>query len=212
MVTGAKTESTRRVSKPRSAARKARPRTGGRSARVVAEVLSATLEMFAELGYAGVSVEGVAARASVNKTTIYRRWPTKLDLVTAVIANESWPPEDIDTGALESDIRAVLCEFRDRLYTVRERGVLHVLLGERAHPEVAQLVRATRERHIAVRRRIFERAIARGELAASCDPTLLVELMTAPLVSRIMHLGQDVDDAYIDLFTAILCNGVKALR
>ena len=187
-------------------------RVHGRSARVQSAVLHATAEELGRVGFAALRIEDVALRSGVNKTTIYRRWPTKLELVTAVIANESWPPDDIDTGTLESDIRATLRDVRERLYTVRERGLLQVLLGERAHPEVAQLVRAARGRHLSVRQRIFERAIARGELTASCDPALLVELIMNPLVSRIMHLGQEVDDAYIETLTTVMYNGVRALR
>ena len=187
-------------------------RTHGRSARIQSAVLKATAEELGRVGFAALRIEDVALRSGVNKTTIYRRWPNKLELVTAVIANESWPPEDVDTGALDTDIRAVLRDIRERLYTVRERGVLQVLLGERAHPEVAQLVRSARLRHVSVRQRIFERAIARGELAPSCDPTLLIELMMTPLVSRIMNLGLEVDDAYIDMLTIVLANGMRALR
>ena len=187
-------------------------RTHGRSARVHAAVLEATAEELGRVGFAALRIEDVAQRSGVNKTTIYRRWPNKLDLVSAVLANENQPPEDIDTGSLETDIRAVLRDIRERLYTVRERGVLQVLLGERAHPEVAQLVRAARARHISVRQRIFERAVARGELAPSCDPSLLIELMLTPLVSRIINLGVEVDDAYIEMLTVVLSNGMRALR
>src|SRR5260221_10727285 len=109
MVTLAKTESTRGVSKAKPGARKARPRTGGRSARVVNEVLAATLEVFAEHGYAGMSVEAVAARAGVNKTTIYRRWPAKVDLLgAALVSLRDEDPEPPDTGSLRSDLLEVL--------------------------------------------------------------------------------------------------------
>src|SRR3954464_11362465 len=109
MITRAKTESTRRVKKTRPTKPAARPRTGGRSARVVAEVLSATLEVFAEQGYAGFSVEAVALRAGVNKTTIYRRWPAKSDLLgAALFALRDEDPEPPDTGALREDLVQVL--------------------------------------------------------------------------------------------------------
>lgn len=186
-------------------------RVHGRSARVQSAVLDAAAEELGRVGFAALRIDDVAQRSGVNKTTIYRRWPTKLELVAAVIANESWPLEDVDTGALESDIRAVLRELRERLYTVRERGVLQVLMGERAHPEVAQLVRSTRERHLGIRMRVFERAQSRGEIAPDCKPRELVELITGPLVSRIMHLGLDADDAYLEMLTTVLANGIKAL-
>src|SRR5882724_3495319 len=129
MVTPAKTESTRRVSKPRPRPRKARPRTGGRSARVVTEVLSATLEVFAEQGYAGVSVEAVAARAGVNKTTIYRRWPTKAELLGAALFSlRDEEPEAPNTGSLREDLLTVLRRLVARAETPRYRAITQSFL------------------------------------------------------------------------------------
>src|SRR4051812_28120293 len=128
MVTPTKAESTRRVSKP-SAPQKARPRTGGRSARVVSEVLSATLEVFSEHGYAGLSVEAVALRAGVNKTTIYRRWPTKVDLLGAALFSlRDEDPEPPDTGSLREDLVGVLRQLVTRIETPRHRAIMHAFL------------------------------------------------------------------------------------
>src|SRR5882672_8326758 len=128
MVKPAKTESTHRVSKPRDP-HKARPRTGGRSARVVAEVLSATLELFAEHGYAGLSVEAVALHAGVNKTTIYRRWPTKVDLLGAALFSlRDEEPEPPNTGSLREDLFTVLQRFVARIETPRHRAIAHAFL------------------------------------------------------------------------------------
>ena len=73
-------------------ARAPQARVGGRSARVVADVLRVTLELIGEHGFAGLRVEDVAARAGVNKTTIYRRWPTRADLVVAALIELATPP------------------------------------------------------------------------------------------------------------------------
>ena len=62
-------------------------RPGGRSARVRSAVLAATLEVLVETGYDGMTVDAVAARAGVHKTTVYRRWPTKAALVAAAAAD-----------------------------------------------------------------------------------------------------------------------------
>jgi AcrR family transcriptional regulator len=186
-------------------------RTHGRSARVLESVLEAAAEELGRVGFSGLRIEDVALRSGVNKTTIYRRWPSKSELITAVLDRENVPVEDVDTGHLESDIRETLRQIRARLYTVRHQGVMRVLMGERAHPEVAQLVREARTRHTAVRQRIFERAIARGEMEPA-DTATLVEFLTAPLISRIMHMGQEVDDAYIELLTQVLHAGMRALK
>jgi AcrR family transcriptional regulator len=186
-------------------------RTHGRSARVLEAVLDAAALELGRVGFAALRIEDVAAQSGVNKTTIYRRWPTKLDLIAAVIDREKLAPRDFDTGTLESDVRAALLEMRARMYTVRQRGVFRVLLGEQAHPEVAQLVRSARDRHLLIRRRMFERAIERGELPAGADAALLVELMTAPLASRILNFGREVDDVFIEQLTRVLCSGAKSL-
>ena len=184
-------------------------RVHGRSARVLESVLEATAEELGRVGFSGLRIEDVALRSGVNKTTIYRRWPSKSDLIAALLDREKIPLEEVDTGNLESDIRETLRQFRTRLYTVRHRGILRVLMGERVHPEVAQMVRETRARHIAMRQRIFERAMERGEIPQR-DAAALVEFMTAPLATRIMHLGQEVDDDYIELLTQVIKRGVSA--
>jgi AcrR family transcriptional regulator len=186
-------------------------RVHGRSARVLESVLEAAAEELGRVGFSDLRIEDVALRSGVNKTTIYRRWPTKSELIAAVIERQDMPIEDVNTGELESDIRETLRQIRTRLYTLRHRGLMHVLMGERAHPEVAQLVRDVRARHSAIRQRIFERAMQRGDIVQT-DPATLVEFLTAPLVSRIMHLGQEVDDSYIDLLTRVISAGVRAIR
>jgi AcrR family transcriptional regulator len=186
-------------------------RVHGRSARVLEAVLEAAAEELGRVGFAALRIEDVAHRSGVNKTTVYRRWPTKLELVTAVIDREGAPPTDFDFGTLEGDVRACLHEMRDRLHNMHHRGLMQVLSAERATPEVEQLVRTVRNRHIAVRQRIFERAMARGELSPNVDTAMLVEFMHAPLISRIIHQGREVDDALIDALTRVLCSGAAAL-
>src|SRR5579871_6243993 len=77
-------------------------RSGGRSARIVAAVLDAAIDALSRASYAAVSIEDVAAAAGVNKTTVYRRWPTRAALVGAALARLAAAPEAADTGALES--------------------------------------------------------------------------------------------------------------
>src|SRR5215210_6400524 len=81
-------------------------RPGGRTARVRATVLEATVAELIEHGYAGLTVEGVAARAGVNKTTLYRRWGGRdaliVDAVEAFAAAEAKVP---DSGDIEEDLR-----------------------------------------------------------------------------------------------------------
>src|SRR5689334_17439746 len=83
-------------------------RTRGRSARVVEEVLKATLEEIGQRGYQTMRIEDVAARSGVNKTTIYRRWPTKLDLLAAAVRHFAPVPDPPETGTLRGDLLVLL--------------------------------------------------------------------------------------------------------
>ncbi|HEY4055239.1 MAG TPA: helix-turn-helix domain-containing protein, partial [Kofleriaceae bacterium] len=79
-------------------------RTGGRSALVVENVLHTTVQLLGEIGYGALRIEQVADRSGVNKTTIYRRWPTKVQLVTAAIQAHKLHEPPRDTGDLVSDL------------------------------------------------------------------------------------------------------------
>src|ERR1700691_2906043 len=84
-------------------------RAGGRSARVVSEVLRATAEELARVGYVALRMEDVARAAGVNKTTVYRRWPTKMQLVTERMRREGELCGPLpDTGSLREDLCIML--------------------------------------------------------------------------------------------------------
>jgi AcrR family transcriptional regulator len=177
---------------------------------VLEAVLDAALEELGRVGFAALRIDDVAALSGVNKTTIYRRWPTKVELVAAVLSHAKEPPTPYDTGTLQGDIRASLIEMRDRLNDPRHGAMVRIVMAERMQPEVNEIITQLRERYNAVRRQPFERAIERGELPPNTDTGSLVEFMTAPLVSRIVHQGKDVDDAFIDTLTNVLCEGARA--
>jgi AcrR family transcriptional regulator len=187
-------------------------RVQGRSARVLEAVLDAALDELGRVGYAALRIEDVAARSGVNKTTIYRRWPTKIELVAAVLSHAKEPPSSFDTGTLEGDVRASLFEMRDRLHDPRHRAIVRIVMAERMQPEVNELVSELRERYGGVRRRLFERAIERGELSPATDAAALVEFMSAPLITRIVHQGASVDDEFLDFLTHVVCTGAKSAR
>src|SRR5271154_2611054 len=84
-------------------------RLGGRSERVVRDVTRATAAELARVGYEALRVEDVAAQAGVNKTTVYRRWPNKADLVAAVLRNAKGEPDELpDLGSVSADLLALL--------------------------------------------------------------------------------------------------------
>lgn len=218
-----KAESTRRVTKraaerrsPRKPARPgagARPRTGGRSARVVSEVLSATLEEFAQQGYAGLSVEAVALRAGVNKTTIYRRWPAKADLVgAALVSLRDADPEPPNTGSLRDDLRQVLWHWAAQLETPRRRAIMQSLLLANTDPEMQAIVRRMRAERPAIPQVVFERALKRRELPKGSDTQLIAATLLGTLHSRTAWKREPVDQAFVRSLVDLVLLGALSGR
>jgi len=210
MSKSAKAQATRRVSGRgnRRKLRTPRPRTGGRSARVVAQVLSATLELFAEQGYAGLSVEAVAARAGVNKTTVYRRWPTKTELLGAalVFLREEDPPPP-DTGTLQSDLEELLSRWAEHMATPRRRAIMQALLLGNSDPEVQALVRRVREQRPAIPSSVFERAVSRGELPKGSNTQLISAALLGALHSRTHWKYEPVDLDFVRSLVRLVLRG-----
>ncbi len=174
-------------------------RTGGRSARVREAILAAAFSELIDSGYAALSVEAVASRAGVNKTTIYRRWPTLDDLL--VDALTTWSHDAIpgpDTGSIETDLPALGRELADQLNGGVGRQIAAVVLT--AGLRSAQLGEATRRYfdQQAIRAvPLVTRAIDRGELPANTDANALLTTFRAPLFYRMVTTGDPIDDVLI---------------
>ncbi len=154
---------------------------GGRSARVVERVLEATVAELAESGYRALRMDAVSETAGVNKTTIYRRWPGKQQLVAAAIEWMRRFVHDVplpDTGALERDLVEAFrrkVSFRDRT----EGQAWAHLLAEKHDAEVQAVIGdAVKERSRAWYEMVT-RAVQRGELPKGTDPRLLLRMLDA---------------------------------
>ena len=101
------------------------PRSAPRGAPVVRAVMRATFEELAEVGYGALSIDDVARRAGVNKTTVYRRWPTKEDLVTTALL--ALPEEYFampNTGTIRGDLCEIACRTARIFQAVEGRASL----------------------------------------------------------------------------------------
>jgi AcrR family transcriptional regulator len=185
-------------------------RRGGRSARVVEAVLRATVEELGTVGYTALRVEDVAARSRVNKTSIYRRWPSKVELVAAALQNHARSFESPNTGRLRDDLLEVGRHMAAKMETPLGRGLARMLQMERGQPELDAVIRELRAEHICARAAIVERAIARGELPASTDPALVAEMVGAPISSRLLHSGVPVDDRFIEAVVDMVLAGARS--
>jgi AcrR family transcriptional regulator len=151
-------------------------------------ILEATLELMAKDGIQGTSIEAIAARAGVGKTTIYRRWSSKEDLMVDALSEVHMQLKLVDTGNLRADLTALLKEMLQHL----EQETSHPLMGElmfrvlgeaKTHPEFFQVLH---DRVYAPRLQQMDRFIrqaqARGELRQDLDAIFVASLIVGPLL------------------------------
>jgi AcrR family transcriptional regulator len=185
-------------------------RTRGRAAKVVDRVVKATAEELSRVGYAAMRVEDVAERSGVHKTTIYRRWPTKPELVAATITTmirQSVRSTAIDTGTVRGDLRQSLLGVLD--LKPSEQGVLRIMQVERGIVEVNALARRFRDEVHAMRVTMVQRGIERGELPQGVDAKLIVDLVSAP-VQRALLFNESVDASYLERVIDVVLAGAAA--
>jgi AcrR family transcriptional regulator len=155
-----------------------------RSARAHRAILDAALDMFVEHGYEAMSIEGVATRAGVGKTTIYRRWQSKEDLVIDAIDEMIMDVEPPDTGSLRQDLIDLLTQLQvvltsSRAGEVFPRMIPHVAGGS---PLGRAYLQRVIEPRFAMLRSTLGQAVERGEFPADADPELVRGLLVGPLL------------------------------
>ncbi|MCA2216677.1 TetR/AcrR family transcriptional regulator [Jidongwangia harbinensis] len=172
----------------------AQARPGGRTARTRDAVLAATLAEMSEHGYGGLSVEAVAERAGVHKTTVYRRWATKASLVVDAVSVFAQSSVGVpDTGDFAEDLRLLAQAIRLALSGRDGGGVVRALFsGASEAPEVRALLHRFWAVRLSQVRPIVERALARGELPAGTDPDEVFKHLCAPLYSRLLVTAEPI--------------------
>jgi AcrR family transcriptional regulator len=185
----------------------ARGRGRPRSAEAEQAILNATLRMLGTQGVAGTTIEGVAADAGVGKTTIYRRWPTKTDLILAAISDIVPPGDPPDTGSMAGDMAALAEIQRRRLAGSGLSGIVPRVLAESMsdpglHQDfVDRVVNPFRK----LLRLFIERGIERGELRPDLEVEPLVDLLhSIPIYKILMSRGdpaalEGVPSAYLPI-------------
>jgi AcrR family transcriptional regulator len=155
-------------------------------------ILAAVVQLLAEHGLSGLTIEAVAARAGVGKTTIYRRWETKNDLVLEAMEQLRPPGPPPDTGSLIGDLDLLVAVQRERLEATPLPRVIPRVLGESLDdPDLhAQIVERAVEPIRAILREIVRRALARGELREDLDVETMVDILHAsPIYALLMARG-----------------------
>ncbi len=165
-------------------------------------ILDAVLDVLAEQGYNGMSMDAVASRAKAGKATVYRRWPSKAHLVHDAIVRMAQQDVDLeslpDTGSLRGDIVALTRPdtFGERRLKVIA-GLTSMLASDRTGLGAAAYT-ASVAVWVAANRVALERAVDRGEIAASADLALLSRLIPSMCMYRVAveRIALDPDFTY----------------
>ncbi|MFI9171647.1 TetR/AcrR family transcriptional regulator [Streptomyces lincolnensis] len=182
---------------------------------VTEAIRAAVFEELAAVGYARMSIEGIARRAGVGKTAVYRRWRSKLHLVLDVVSAIAVMGLPVpDTGSLEGDLRL--------LYEVTSRALRHPVASQvipdlqaeaARNPEIAEaLQKALREGQEGVASKIVVAAEQRGEIRRGFDEELALDLISGPLYWRsVVIRSPKLPKGYLEALTRATAGALKAL-
>ncbi|MFD7153130.1 TetR/AcrR family transcriptional regulator [Kribbella sp. NPDC059898] len=173
-------------------------RPGGRTARVRSEVLAAVEAELAEHGYDGLTIDAVAVRSGVHRTTLYRRWKTVPGLLVDLLeagADDAWEPAD--TGSLEGDLIAVNREVHAAL-TAGPSVTQAVIAASFRTPEAAEALTRFWDDRYARTALLVARAVDRGELPRTVDAHQVLLTATGPVYHQLVLLRQPMSRAQAD--------------
>lgn len=175
-------------------------RPGGRSARVRDAVRQATLAELAEKGYGGLTVENVAERSGVHKTTVYRRWGSVEGLISDALElarEEPWPIPD--TGTVEGDLRGVARLVQSGFADPEEGPVSSAFVAAAMQsPDAAAALHGFFQARHEQSAQVVRRAVDRGELPGTVDAHELIRAAVAPIYYRLFVTHEPVTEADAD--------------
>lgn len=193
-------------------------RTGRpRSATADAAILAATRAALVELGWSKLTLGDVATRAGVAKTTLYRRWAGKNELVVDAVAELFDELALPDSGSLAADIEGVVLQFATILDRPEAKSGLMAVVAEATRDDA--LRERIRESVVDRQKRLVlegrSRAQARGELPPEPDPAeasrtadLIFDMVAGAVVHRTLVSGEPVDEEWVRGFTLVLLRGL----
>ncbi|AZQ37486.1 TetR/AcrR family transcriptional regulator [Streptomyces cyaneochromogenes] len=197
----------------RSPARLGRPR----STAAATAILAATREALVEVGWSKLTLGDVATRAGVAKTTLYRRWSGKNELVVDAVAELFDELELPDRGSLAADIEGVVLQFAAILDRPEARSGLMAVVAESTRDDaLRERIRESiveRQKRLVVQGR--SRAQKRGELPAETDPgeaartaDLIFDVVAGAVVHRTLVSAEPVDAEWVRSFAGLLLYGL----
>jgi AcrR family transcriptional regulator len=168
-----------------------------RDARADEAIIQASVEVLADKGPAGFTVDEVAARAGCGKATIYRRWSSRASLLLETAHRMGLEPAVVDTGSVRDDLVALMTQFGTKLTDTPAGRILPGVIAEAAvNPEMrlvlSRFVRERRDRP----RLALARGVERGELPPDTDVELLLDVLGGSVFYRVLVSGEPGDEAF----------------
>jgi AcrR family transcriptional regulator len=172
--------------------REIKRRVGGRSARVQESVLKSVFDVLREKGPSELSIAEVAARAGVHETSIYRRWPSRHELILDAARHFVGDALPIpDTGALRSDLAAFQRSAKAMLGS--RQGQVIIMLSSMQDAGARARRQSYWKKRLEGLRVMFDRAVARDEFPADADPIAFLEALIAPIYFRLLVTNESLD-------------------
>lgn len=167
---------------------------------------------FSKSGFVDLTIDEVAERAGVSKTTIYRRWPTKGTLVFEAFSADFLARQPSpDTGSLRGDLLTALRAWiRVNKGTVKGRTLVGLIAEVQRDPELAEIWREgvigpVRAQH----RTIVEQAMGRGEVSPDTDPDVVLDLVFGAAYHRLLQSHQPLTDRFAQAVVDTVVAGVR---
>lgn len=182
-----------------------RARGRPRDVRVDQSILDAALDLFLEDGFDTMSIESVAERAGVGKTTIYRRWQSKEELVVATIGTLYEGTDVPDTGDVRADLTTVVRHMHGLIQNTKAGRALPRMAGElaRGSPLGHAYMRTVLAPRLEAVGAALQRAEDRGDLRSDLDVEIAVASIVGPmmflaLTGRIANLDEELASRLVD--------------
>ncbi|WP_198415053.1 MULTISPECIES: TetR/AcrR family transcriptional regulator [Cryobacterium] len=176
-------------------------------------VLAHTYDLLVQDGFSGVSIDEIARRSGVAKTTIYRHWPTRTRLLLDACSKLGVNLEIPTQGTFETDLRQVLTDVAQRLENAGWAKVLPSIMdASERDPDVAKVQTLLQTIWAAPVVRIVEDAVARGEIRPGTDADVVAAEALGPLYYRRWFSRQHIDPALLDRIVTNLCRSLTDAR
>jgi AcrR family transcriptional regulator len=163
------------------------------------KVLTITAELLYERGFGGASVDEISRRSGVAKTTIYRHWPSRADLLRDACSTISTPQDIPDNGNFQTDAMDLMISLARMLRSAKWTSVLpSVIDAAERDPEIANLYATLQQGYSAPFETVIRRAMQRGELPAETDVPVLIAALIGPLFYRRWFSREPLSDAFAE--------------